>query len=141
MLDKLKSLYDVFRAGQAVADPLAWKKGQMTGGLIAGFLGACIATAKAFGYDIPLSDSDLLQIGGAVIAVFGLFNAGATVASTDKFGLPAKPIEYPAIDIDPPVGTGMPAQADVRPIPKAAPSPRAIPSWFDHPTDDDHSGS
>lgn len=88
MFEKLRAFYSVFQAGKVVANPAAWKRGQMTGGLVAGLLGALIAFAKVFGYDIPLSDEQLLQIGGAAVAVFGLFNAGATVATTDKLGLP-----------------------------------------------------
>jgi predicted lipid-binding transport protein (Tim44 family) len=87
MFEKLKDLYAVFRTGEMVANPTAWKKGQMTGGLVAGLLGALVALAKAFGHEIPLTDEQLLQIGGAVVAIFGVFNAGATVVSTDKLGL------------------------------------------------------
>ena len=94
MFEKLKGFYAVFTAGQMVANPLAWKKGQMTGGLVAGFLGALIALAKGFGYDLNLTDSQLLQIGGAIVAVFGLFNGAATVVSTNRFGL--SPIGPPA---------------------------------------------
>ena len=87
MIDKIKALFAVFKTGEMVANPLAWKKKQITGGLIAGFLGAVVALSKAFGYDIPLDDDQLLQIGGAVIAVFGLFNGAATVVSTTSLGL------------------------------------------------------
>ena len=91
MIEKLKAFYAVFTAGQMVANPTSWKKKQITGGLIAGFLGAAVSLSKVFGYDIPLSDEQLLQIGGAVIAVFGLFNGAATVVSTDKLGLQPRP--------------------------------------------------
>jgi hypothetical protein len=58
---------------------------------LAAFFGAVVAAAKAFGYDLPLTDEQLAQIGGAVLAIFGLFNTGATAASSEKVGLlPAK---------------------------------------------------
>ena len=107
MLEKLTAFYRVFTAGQMVANPVAWKHGQITGGLVAGFLGACIATAKVLGYEIPLSDDQLLQIGGAVVALFGLFNAGATVASTDKLGLSPRP--EPVGPVDSPLSVSVPA--------------------------------
>lgn len=87
MFGKLKAFYCLFQAGQMVSNPAAWKTGQMTAGLIAAFLGAALAIAKAFGYDIPLSDGDLVQIGGVVLTIFGLFNGAVTVTTTDKIGL------------------------------------------------------
>ncbi len=87
MFDKLKAFYSVFESGKMVANPVAWKKGQMTGGLVAALLGSLITLAKVFGYDIHLNDEQLVQIGGAIVAVFGLFNAGATVATTTKIGM------------------------------------------------------
>lgn len=91
MWEKLKAFYNVFRAGESVANPQAWKTGQITSGVLAAFLGALVAAAKAFGYELPLTDEQLAQIGGAVLAIFGLFNTGATAASSEKVGLlPAK---------------------------------------------------
>lgn len=87
MFEKLKAFYNVFRAGESVANPAAWKKGQITTGILAAFLGAVVALAKAFGYELPLTDEQLAQIGGAVLAIVGLFNTGATAASSDKVGI------------------------------------------------------
>lgn len=91
MLNKLQAIYAVFTAGQAVANPAAWKRGQISGGLVAGFLGACLALAKVFGYAVPLTDEQIIQVGGAVVALWGVCNGAITVASTDKLGLPAPP--------------------------------------------------
>lgn len=87
MMDKIKAVWAVFKTGEMVANPTAWKKKQVTSGILAAFLSAVVALIKALGYDIPLTDDQLLQIGGAVIAVLGLFNGVATVVSTDKLGL------------------------------------------------------
>lgn len=87
MLNKLKAFYAVFEAGKSVANPAAWKMGQVTGGIVAAFLGACLVAAKVMGYDIPLDNESLVQIGGAIVAVFGLFNAGTTVATTKTLGV------------------------------------------------------
>lgn len=88
MFSKIAAVFSVFKTGAEVADPLAWKKGQITAGLLAGFFGALISFAKGYGYDLPLSNDQLLEIGGAVVAIFGLFNTTATVVSTTKFGPP-----------------------------------------------------
>lgn len=99
MFEKLKKFYAVFTAGQSVVNAVRLKKIQAAGGLLAGFLGALIAVAKTYGYDIPLTDEQLFNIGGACIAIFGLFNAGATVASTDKLGLPNRGEQDRYLDI------------------------------------------
>ena len=89
-MNKILAALQVYRKGNVVANPEAWKNGQVTASVLAGLLGALVALAKAFGYDLPLSDDQLLTIGGAVIAVAGLFlNPTATVVSSPKVGLPA----------------------------------------------------
>jgi hypothetical protein len=90
-MEKVLALFQVFRKGQSVANPEAWKKGQVTGSVVAGLLGAFVAAAKAFGYPLPVSDDQLLAIGSGIVAVMGLFlNPAVTVASSDKVGLPSR---------------------------------------------------
>ena len=89
-MGKLLAALNVFRKGQVVANPTAWKTGQITGSIFAGLLAAVVAGAKAFGYELPVSDDQLLAIGSGIVAVVGLFlNPAATVVSSDKVGLPA----------------------------------------------------
>ncbi len=89
-MNKLLAAWNVFRKGQVVANPTAWKTGQITGSILAGLLAAIVAGAKAFGYELPVSDDQLLAIGSGIVAVVGLFlNPAATVVSSDKVGLPA----------------------------------------------------
>lgn len=90
-MGKLFAFLAVLRKGHAVANPAAWKAGQITGSVVAGLLAAAVALAKAFGYELPLSDEELLAIGSAIVAIVGLFISPAvTVASSDKVGLPAE---------------------------------------------------
>jgi hypothetical protein len=87
-MNKLIALFSVFRKGQEVANPEAWKKGQITGSVIAGLLAALVALAKAFGYELPLSDADILSIGTSIVVIVGLFvNPAITIASTKKIGV------------------------------------------------------
>ena len=89
-MGKILAALQVYRKGNVVANPTAWKNGQVTASVVAGLLGALIALAKTFGYTLPLSDDQLLTIGGAIVAVAGLFlNPTATVISSDKVGLSA----------------------------------------------------
>ena len=90
-MGKLLAFFSVLRKGKAVANPSAWKTGQVTGSVIAGLLGAIIALAKVYGYELPLNDDQILAIGSAIVAIVGLFISPAiTVASTEKIGLSAK---------------------------------------------------
>lgn len=113
MLDKLKAFYAVFTAGQQVADPVKWKKRQVTSGMLAAFLCAAVALAKTFGYTLPLDDDQLLQISGALLSVLGVFNGAVTVASTTKIGLPAAEpvVEFVDEPADEPVAAPVPAVA------------------------------
>ena len=89
-MNKILAALSVYRKGNIVANPTAWKNGQITASVLAGLFGALIALAKTFGYDLPLSDDQLLTIGGSVVAIAGLFlNPTATVVSSDKVGLSA----------------------------------------------------
>jgi len=89
-MNKILAALNVYRKGNIVANPTAWKNGQITASVLAGLFGALIALAKTFGYELPLSDDQLLTIGGAIVAIAGLFlNPTATVVSSDKVGLPS----------------------------------------------------
>jgi hypothetical protein len=85
---KLLALFDVFKKGKMVANPVAWKAGQITGSIVAGLLASIVALAKVFGYELPITDDQILAIGSAIVAIVGLFISPAiTVASTDKIGV------------------------------------------------------
>lgn len=90
-MNKLIAFFSVLRKGNAVANPAAWKAGQITGSVVAGLIASIVALAKVYGYELPLSDDQILAIGSAIVAIVGLFISPAiTVASTEKVGLPAE---------------------------------------------------
>lgn len=84
MFTKLKALYASFQAGSVIANPEAWKRGQITTTYLIAFLSSLVTAAKAFGYTLPVSDDQLAAIATTILFIFGLFNHTATVASTDK---------------------------------------------------------
>jgi len=87
MLDKLQDFYNLFRDGQSVADAVGLKNKQNLANAITVFLGTALAIGKLYGFNLPLDDSSLVSFGGAAAAIWGVFNVGATVASSDKIGL------------------------------------------------------
>jgi hypothetical protein len=88
VIEKLKAFWNVFRKGQSVADPAMWKLHQITANMIAALLTALVAVARVYGIDLHVTDSQLLEIGGAILTVVSLFSSGVTVASSEKIGLP-----------------------------------------------------
>lgn len=90
---KLKALFsipEVLKQGKIVANPQAWKSGQITVSFLAGFIGLLLAAAQIFGLELPVTDEQLTAIAGGILAAFGLLNPVATVASSDKVGIKPK---------------------------------------------------
>lgn len=84
---KLSAAWRVFKAGEVVADPAAWKRGQVTSNAVAALLVALVYAAEAFGYEIPVTGE---AIDAMAVGLFALVNVVFTVVSTDKVGVPAK---------------------------------------------------
>lgn len=88
-MSKLLALFNVFRKGECCVHAAAWKNGQITGSIIAGLLAAVVAASKAFGFELPVTDEQLLAIGSGIVATVGLFiNPAITTATSSKVGLP-----------------------------------------------------
>jgi hypothetical protein len=119
MWNKLKALFAVFRQGAAVANPKAWKQGQITATILGGFFMALVTAAKAFGYDIPLDNDTALAVAGGLVAGA---NWILTIVTSKHVGLPGlQPagVELPSPLPSPQEGSGSPL-----PAPQAAPVSR-----------------
>ena len=83
MFKIVKAVFAVFRAGQSVSNPSAWKNAQLVGTMLT----ALLALAAAFGYDLGLSETEIA--GGAVFIVAAV-NGILVVITSKKVGLPAE---------------------------------------------------
>ena len=83
MFRLVNAIFDIFRAGQAVSNPAAWKNAQLVGTLLT----ALVALAAAFGYDLGLSSE---EIAGGAIFIVAVVNGILVVVTSKKVGLPAK---------------------------------------------------
>lgn len=93
MWEKLTASFDAFRKGSAVADPAAWKKGQITANAVGLALSAlCHAIETFTSYRFPFSASDFDTIGAAILVVV---NGVLTVTTTEKIGIlpPKAPVQ------------------------------------------------
>ena len=97
-MSKLWAILNLFRRGAAVADPAAWKNGQITVNALVLLLGALVATARSFGYDLPISDATLAQLAAGLL---GLVNGVLTVTTSKTVGLPPAPGPEPARIVEP----------------------------------------
>jgi len=89
MSNKLKSVLNLFNYGQSVANPEAWKKGQITTNALVGFIWAIFEVSVAYGYQIPLSvDQDIVN--GSAVAILAVSNWVFTIVSSDKIGIGKK---------------------------------------------------
>lgn len=90
LFDKMGAAYRVLRQGEELANAEKWKAHQITGGMVAAFLGAIVVALKAFGLELPaVSDGDLSFVGGAVVVLFGLANSYLTAATSTRAGIKA----------------------------------------------------
>uniref|UniRef100_A0A6C0JYC7 Holin n=1 Tax=viral metagenome TaxID=1070528 RepID=A0A6C0JYC7_9ZZZZ len=94
MFNKIRaviSLPEVFQQGKMLTDAAAWKRGNIAVSMVTGFLASIVAIAKLFGYELPLTDDQIVTIGGAIFAVTGMFlHPTLEVATTEKLGVAPK---------------------------------------------------
>lgn len=88
MMAKLLALLNVFRKGEQVANPAAWKNGQVVANLAA-LVAAIAALLGTLGIIVEITDAQTLAIAGGVVAAY---NVVLTAITSRKVGLlPAKP--------------------------------------------------
>lgn len=103
-MEKLSAFWDLFRKGQCIDNPAAWKKGQIAAPVLGAFLMAAVHLLGLYGYTIPIDEGTAAALAGGILIVV---NSLLTVITTDKLGiLPAKPILQSA---QPATATGMQA--------------------------------
>lgn len=85
-MNKLLSLVNLFRKGEAVANKEAWKKGQIGVTAVAGAIVAAVQVAKAFGYSLPegITEDTINYVSAGII---GVVNIALTYATSEKVGL------------------------------------------------------
>lgn len=87
-MEKLFAVLDLFRKGNAVADPAAWKAGSVGLMALVPMLLALDRLATSFGYSLGMDAKNAADIAVGLLAVVGVVSH---VVSSEKIGLPAKP--------------------------------------------------
>jgi hypothetical protein len=85
-MEKLRALLALFRQGNEVANPGAWKNATVVSNLVLAVAGL----AAAFGFKVELSADNATAIAAGAIAAVGLVNSVVHVVSSKRAGLPAE---------------------------------------------------
>ena len=83
-MNKLMVLFDLFRKGVSVSDPVLWKTRQIKSTVLAAFILAVINVVAVFGYSIPIDTETANLIAAGIIA---LVNTILTITTTNKIGI------------------------------------------------------
>ena len=94
-------LFRVLRAGVELSNAETWKRRQVAINALSALLAALVALAAGFGHPLPIDRDGMDAVAAGVVAVVGMFNSWATVATTTRIGLPARGDTGPPADTDP----------------------------------------
>ena len=85
-MDKVDSVIEALNKGKVVANPTAWKNGQITVNILAAALASLFVALRAFGVDIPITEEQTTTVASAILGLVGIYNAFVTTVSTVKVG-------------------------------------------------------
>jgi hypothetical protein len=86
-MDKILALFDLFKKGNEVNDPVAWKNGTIAVNSVAAFLGAAYIVAIKYGVNLPqFSTEEITVFAGSLIAIVSALNSIVCVISSKKVG-------------------------------------------------------
>lgn len=90
MITKLKLFFQLLHKGSEVADVEKWKKRQIQSAQIVFLLGVLVALAKAYGYDVPMSEADQASVG---VALYAIINWVLTAVTSKRAGFEQKEVQ------------------------------------------------
>lgn len=86
-MNKIFALLDLFTKGKSVANPEAWKNGQISTNVLAPVVVATAAVAASFGIPVPVSPDDLVLVTAGFLSIF---NTVMTIITSEKVGVAVK---------------------------------------------------
>lgn len=88
-MGKLIALWKLFRQGEAVADPAAWRVRADAVNAVLAVLAALIGALRAFGIEVELPPEDLASLALGVVVAVGAGNGIVHIVTDRRRGLPA----------------------------------------------------
>ena len=89
MIQEFQAFFTLFKQGKQLANSATWKNRTIATNTLIAVLGAMVAIAKSFGYDLHLDDQTISALGAGVVAAVGVTNSVMHVITSAKVGLPA----------------------------------------------------
>ena len=68
-MGKLAAIWNLFKVGQSVENPVAWKTGAITVSVLTPVIASLNNVLKAFGLDLGITDSESMGIAAGIVAV------------------------------------------------------------------------
>lgn len=96
MISEFQAFFTVFHQGKALANSATWKNRTLATNALVAVLGAAIAIAKGFGYDLHLDDQTISALGAGIAAAVCVGNSVMHVVTSEKVGLPPADTPGPA---------------------------------------------
>lgn len=89
MIPEFSAFLALFKQGKALANSATWKNRTLAANAVITVLGALVAIAKGFGYDLHLDDQTISAAGAGIAALMCIGNSVMHVITSEKVGLPA----------------------------------------------------
>ena len=81
------NLFKLIQAGNELKNPTVWSNLQSLTNVVAALVTCAVSTARLLGFDLPLTDEQLLQAAGAVATLLFIANSVLSVATTKDAGI------------------------------------------------------
>ena len=98
MIPQFQAFFTLFHQGKQLANSATWKNRTMAANALVAVLGAALAIAKGFGYDIQLDRDTLTALAAGIPAAVAFFNTVMHVITSAKVGLSPDSGAGPAAD-------------------------------------------
>ena len=98
MITEFRAFLTLFRQGKSLANSAIWKNRTVATNAVIAVLGAAVAIAKGFGYELHLDEQTVSTLGAGVVAAVAVANSVLHVITSDKIGLPSDGTPRPPAD-------------------------------------------
>ncbi len=98
MISQFQAFFTLFRQGKQLANSATWKNRTIAANALLALLGAALAVARGFGYDIQVDPDTLKALAAGIPAAVAFGNTVMHVITSAKVGLPSIGGAGPAAD-------------------------------------------
>lgn len=101
MIQAFQAFFTLFKQGKQLTNSATWKNRTIATNSLVAVLGAAVAIAKGFGYDLHLDEQTVSALGAGIAAAVCVVNSVMHVITSAKVGLPADDAHGPLPKLEP----------------------------------------